>query len=132
MSPSRRVLIIEDDADNLDLVSFLVQRAGHQVFRASNGPDGINLAREYLPDLVLLDISMPDMSGWEVAQILRDEPATAQIRLVALSAYALPAHRRRAREAGLDGYITKPIDIATFSTELDHFMDGSALEVPGE
>jgi two-component system cell cycle response regulator DivK len=122
MTDGPRILIIDDDPDNLGLVSFLVSQAGYEVLNARNGRQGIEMARRESPDLILLDLSMPELSGWEVAQILKGDEKTSHIRLVALTALTLPSHHRRAREVGIQGYITKPIDIATFAGEIQQYL----------
>lgn len=117
-----RILIVEDNPDNLELVSFLIQRAGFEALQASNGVQGVAVARQYKPDLVLLDLAMPDMDGWTMARTLKSDPATKSIPLVALTAFSLPGDRRRALEAGCDGYLTKPIHVATFIKEISAYI----------
>ena len=109
-----RILIVEDNMDNYELVRFVLERAGYDVFLAVNGRDGVDAARLQKPDLILMDLGMPEMDGWQAAQKLKSSEATSSIPLYALTAHALPSERHRAIQAGYDGYVTKPIDMQTF------------------
>ncbi|NOY98047.1 MAG: response regulator [Chloroflexi bacterium] len=109
-----RILIVEDNFDNLALVRFLLEHADYEVLAAQNGRDGLAVARKERPDLVLMDLSLPKMDGWSATKAIKSDPKTAHIPLLALTAHTLPEDRRRAMQAGCDGYISKPIDIATF------------------
>ena len=111
MSPAR-ILLVEDNYDNLQLVRFLLERSGYQVVEAHNGKQGLDVARHERPDLILMDLSMPDMDGWEAARMLKADPQTSAIPLVALTAHTLPGDRKRAMEAGCDEYLSKPINVA--------------------
>lgn len=109
-----RVLIVEDNVDNFELVRFLLERAGYQVLSAVNGLDGVETARREQPDLVLMDISMPEMDGWKATAQMKAEETTRHIPVLALTAHTLPSERKRAIDAGCDGYISKPINVASF------------------
>jgi CheY-like chemotaxis protein len=109
-----RVLIVEDNMDNYELVRFVLERAGYDVFLAMNGRDGVAAARLQKPDLILMDLSMPEMDGWMAAEKLKADESTKTIPLYALSAHTLPSDRKRALDAGCDGYISKPIHMAGF------------------
>ncbi|HJR80631.1 MAG TPA: response regulator [Anaerolineales bacterium] len=104
-----RILIVEDNMDNYELVRFVLERAGYDVFLAVNGRDGVDAARLQKPDLILMDLGMPEMDGWQAAKKLKSTESTKSIPLFALSAYTLPNERQRALQAGCDGYLTKPI-----------------------
>jgi signal transduction histidine kinase len=106
----RRVLIIEDNRDSADSLSLLLQLGGHDVVVAYNGRDGIAQARRFRPDVVLCDLGLPGMTGFEVARALRDDPATATARLIAVSGYGQDEDQRRARAAGFDDHLIKPVD----------------------
>jgi two-component system CheB/CheR fusion protein len=106
--PPRRVLIIEDNEDAADSLRDVLEFAEHQVEVAYNGPDGILRARELKPDVVLCDIGLPGMSGYEVAKALRSEDALGSMHLVALTGYAQPEDQQRALEAGFDQHLSKP------------------------
>jgi two-component system, cell cycle response regulator DivK len=108
------ILVVEDNMDNYELVRFVLERAGYDVFLAINGRDGCTAARLQKPDLILMDLTMPEMDGWLAAEKLKADEITKSIPLYALSAHTLPIDRKRALEAGCDGYVSKPIHIETF------------------
>lgn len=109
-----RILVVEDNMDNYELVRFVLERAGYDVFLAMNGRDGVAAARLQKPDLILMDLTMPEMDGWLAAEKLKADEITKSIPLYALSAHTLPSDRKRALDAGCDGYISKPIHMAGF------------------
>ena len=119
-----RVLIVEDNWDTMELVRFLVKHAGYDALTARDGREGLDVARQQLPDLILLDLEMPQIDGWSAAKALKADPATSGIPLVAMTAYALPGDRRRALEAGCDAYIAKPLHVASFLQDLRRYLDG--------
>ena len=108
------ILVVEDNIDNYELVRFMLERAGYEVFLAMNGRDGVAAARLQKPDLILMDLTMPEMDGWLAAERLKADESTKSIPLYALSAHTLPGERKRALEAGCDGYVSKPIHMAGF------------------
>jgi two-component system, cell cycle response regulator DivK len=108
------ILVVEDNIDNYELVRFILERAGYDVFLAMNGRDGVAAARLQKPDLILMDLTMPEMDGWLAAERLKADESTKSIPLYALSAHTLPSERKRALEAGCDGYVSKPIHMAGF------------------
>ena len=110
----RRILIVEDNMDNYELVRFILERAGYDVFLAVNGRDGVDAARFQKPDLILMDLGLPEMDGWLAAEKLKADAATKSIPLFALTAHTLPGERKRAMMAGCDGYVSKPIHVDTF------------------
>ncbi|RPI86447.1 MAG: response regulator [Chloroflexi bacterium] len=122
MAPSK-VLVVEDNADNLALVRFLLERAGFQVFTAGNGLDGLRLARENLPNLILLDLAIPALDGWATARALKADESTRGIPIVALTAYTMPADQQRAMEAGCEGFIPKPINVVAFIKEVSSYLE---------
>lgn len=109
-----RVLIVEDNVDNYELVRFLLERAGYQVLSAANGIEGVVAAKREQPDLILMDLSMPELDGWNATVQLKADDVTCHIPVLALTAHTLPGDRKRAIEAGCDGYISKPINVASF------------------
>ncbi|MCZ6807865.1 MAG: hybrid sensor histidine kinase/response regulator [Deltaproteobacteria bacterium] len=116
-----RVLQIEDDPNNRRLVQKLLGAAGHEVIEAEGGVEGIRLARETLPDLVLVDINIPDLDGYEVTLRLRGIPALKDVPIVAITA---EADRDSTLAVGCDGFISKPIDAAHFAQTIDRFLKG--------
>jgi len=109
-----RILIVEDNMDNYELVRIVLERAGYDVFLAVNGRDGVDAARAQKPDLILMDMGMPEMDGWKATQKLKSDEETKTIPLYALTAHTLPHERKRALEAGCDGYLSKPIHMKGF------------------
>lgn len=103
------VLLVEDNPDNRDIYTTYLEFHGYRVTGTANGHDALELAQKERPDLVLLDISIPGMDGWTLTRRLKDDAETNGIPVIALTAHALPEHRERAREAGCDAYLTKPI-----------------------
>src|SRR5512143_4338481 len=109
-----KILVVEDSPDIRVLVRMLREAGGHEVLTAADGRAGIEAAREIRPDLVLMDLSLPIVSGWEAARAIKDDPATSSIPVVAVTAHAMHGDRERALAAGCDGFIAKPIDEETF------------------
>lgn len=109
-----RILIVEDNMDNYELVRFVLERAGYDVFLAVNGRDGVDAARAQKPDLILMDLGLPQMDGWNATRELKSNEETKSIPLYALTAHTLPSERKRAILAGCDGYVAKPIQIKDF------------------
>jgi DNA-binding response OmpR family regulator len=116
LAPPRRILIIEDNEDTREALRLQLQVAGHDVDVAATGPEGVKMAAVLQPDVVLLDIGLPGLDGYQVAQQLRT--ADYGPRLIAITGYGQPEDRERARNAGIEHYLVKPIDIA----ELAHLL----------
>ena len=119
-----RILIVEDNADNLELIRFILEAFGHTPLGATSGRDGVDAARRDRPDLILMDLQMPGMDGFEALEELRSDSSFAATPLIALTALAMVGDRERALRAGFDGYITKPIAPETFVSTLDEFLPG--------
>ena len=109
-SQRRRIVIADDNRDAADSLSLLLGLSGHEVQVAHLGETALSLARSARPDVVILDIGMPDMSGYDVARALREEPWATDLQLIALTGWGQDDDRRRAAEAGFDHHLTKPID----------------------
>jgi CheY-like chemotaxis protein len=109
-----RILIVEDNMDNYELVRIVLERAGYDVFLAVNGRDGVDAARAQKPDLILMDLGLPEMDGWNATRELKSNEETKSIPLYALTAHTLPSERKRALLAGCDGYFSKPIQMKGF------------------
>jgi two-component system CheB/CheR fusion protein len=107
-----RVLIIEDNRDAADSLQILLECLGHEAAVAYSGPEGVRLALAWQPDVVLADIGLPGLNGWQVAEQLRRDPALSQARLIAVTGYGTEADRARSRQAGFDYHLTKPCDPA--------------------
>jgi PAS domain S-box-containing protein len=123
-APARTVLYVEDNPANLELVEQLIaRRRDLRLLSASDGDVGLEYARAYLPEVILMDINLPGISGIEAMQALRADPATARIPIIALSANAVPRDIEKALKAGFSGYLTKPINVARFMTVLDDALE---------
>lgn len=118
---SNRVLVIEDNEENLYLVTFLLEKAGYEVAAARDGVTGVKRAQEIRPALILLDIQLPGMDGYEVARALRREPDLEKTPIVAVTSYAMGGDREQALAAGCTGYIEKPINPDTFLDQIRAF-----------
>lgn len=116
---SLQILLIEDNEQNRYLLSFLLQSRGHTVTHAIDGPAGLACARAAAPDVILLDIQLPTMHGYDVAQALRRIDTLHGTPIIAVTSYAMPGDREKALAAGCDGYIEKPIDPDTFAGEVE-------------
>jgi CheY-like chemotaxis protein len=106
-----RVLIVEDNVENRDMLARRLTRRGYAVTVAEDGPSGVTATRETLPDLVLMDLSLPQLDGWEATRRLKADPATREIPVIALTAHALAEDRAKALEAGCDEFDTKPVEL---------------------
>ena len=108
---SKRVLIVEDNFDNREIYAEILRHAGYEIIEAENGARGVEKARDHLPDLILMDLSMPLMDGWEAIAVLKADERTASIPVLAVSAHVvMDGDYRRAESAGFSSYITKPIE----------------------
>lgn len=116
------VLIIEDNEKNLYLATFILEKNGFQVVAARDGTSGIELAEKTNPDLILLDIQLPEMDGYMVARALKSNPRLAQVPIVAVTSYAMAGDRERILAAGCNGYIEKPINPDTFVDEIKNYL----------
>lgn len=122
---TRTVLLIEDNEQNRYLTCFLLERNGYRVVSAEDGVRGIQLAIELVPDLILLDIQLPSMDGYEVARTLREIEALKQTPIIAVTSYAMVGDKEKALASGCDGYIEKPINPDTFIAEITRFLPGN-------
>jgi two-component system cell cycle response regulator DivK len=111
-----KILVVEDNATNLRLSTFLLESEGHVVLSAVDAEHGVTMAREEQPDLVLMDIQLPGMDGLEATKLLKADPLTRAIPVVALTALAMKGDEERIRSAGCDGYIAKPVAYKNFLT----------------
>ena len=116
------ILIVEDDPKNLKLFRDLIQVSGYTTLEATDGKQGVELAREKKPDLILMDIQMPVMDGLEATKLLKNDDVTKDIPIVALTAYAMQGDEEKMREAGFDGYISKPIDVKGFLKKISEVI----------
>ena len=118
----KRILVADDDPDILSIVSMSLETQGYEVHKATNGREACDLAREHHPDLIILDMMMPVMSGYEAVAELKSQDDTRQIPIVGLSAKAMATDMERATDAGIDGYITKPFRIAQVLSVIEGYL----------
>lgn len=110
-----RVLVIEDNEQNRYLAAFLLERAGAELSFAKNGAEGVRVARESRPDIIVMDMQMPEMDGYTAARILTSEPETAGIPMIAVTSYAMAGDKGRAISSGFSDYLEKPFDPESFA-----------------
>ena len=118
------VLIVDDNEKNAKLARDVLRFAGFRTIEAGSGHAGFSLAVEQLPDVILMDIRLPDMEGTVVLRNLKDEPRTAQIPVVALTSFAMKGDRESFLEAGFDGYLEKPISVKAFPDQVRSYLEG--------
>jgi CheY-like chemotaxis protein len=119
----KRILIVDDNEMNRDVLSRRLQRKGYDVLLAPDGPQGLAAVRSHAPDLILMDLGLPEVDGWECARRLKADAATRQIPIIALSAHAMVGDREKALDAGCDEFDTKPIDFAGLLTKMNQLLD---------
>lgn len=119
---SAKILLVEDNENNRYLATFLLESQGFSVVHASNGHEALVRARETHPDLILMDIQMPEMDGYEAARLLRENHEFDQIPFVAVTSYAMVGDREKAMKLGFVGYIEKPIATDTFVAQITQFL----------
>ena len=115
----KRILVVEDNRDSADTLRLLLALYGYEVAVAHSGHDGVRAAQQHRPDVVLCDIGLPGLDGYGVARTLRGNPATAQARLIAVTAYGREEDRRRSHEAGFERHLVKPVDPDDLRRALD-------------
>ena len=121
---AKAILVADDDPDILSIVSMSLETQGYTVYKATNGREAVDLAKEHLPDLVLMDMMMPVVSGYEAVTELKADATTRDITIVGLSAKAMATDMERATDVGIDGYITKPFRIAQVLTVVEGYLQG--------
>ncbi len=117
------ILIVEDNLLNRKLVEAILKPLGYCLLTAVDGEEGIEVATRERPDLILMDLQLPKASGYDATEVLRSQPETAHITIVALTAHAMADERERALAAGCDGYITKPVDTRVFPGQVRQYLD---------
>ena len=121
-----RVLLVEDDEMNRDMLSRRLQRKGFEVLIATDGLQGVELADAGTPDLILMDMSLPQLSGWEAASRIKSNSKVQSIPIIALTAHAMESDRQRALNAGCDDYDTKPIDLPRLLDKMEKLLNKRA------
>ena len=121
----KRILYVEDNEDNVYMLRKRLTRAGFEVLVATDGEQGVAMARAESPDLVLMDLSLPLLDGWEATRRLKAMPETESIPVIALSAHAMVGDSERAIEAGCDDFDTKPVDFQRLMTKIQSFLEAN-------
>jgi two-component system cell cycle response regulator DivK len=121
---AKAILVADDDPDILSIVSMSLETQGYTVYKATNGREAVDLAKQHHPDLVLMDMMMPIVSGYEAVVELKADAATRDITIVGLSAKAMATDMERATDVGIDGYITKPFRIAQVLSVVASYLQG--------
>lgn len=122
-----KILLVEDNEMNGDMLSRRLQRLGYTVLIAHDGEQGLAMAYSEMPDLILMDISLPIMSGWEVTSLLKNNESTRHIPIIALTAHALLTDLQRASEVGCDDYDTKPVDLSRLDEKIQTLLVGKKV-----
>ena len=117
-----KILLVEDNEMNRDMLSRRLVKRGYEVVIAVEGEQGVALARRDSPDLVLMDMSLPVLDGWQATRLLKSDPATRQIPIIALTAHAMAGDREKAREAGCDDFDTKPVELPRLLSKIEGLL----------
>ena len=123
-----KILLVEDNEMNRDMLSRRLKKKGYEVAIAVNGQEGVDMASAEIPDLILLDMSLPVMDGWEAAKRLKGDPKTQRIPIIALTAHAMAGDREKSLEARCDDYDTKPVDLKSLLGKMETLLKGSPDE----
>jgi len=118
----KKVLVVDDNDTNLYLIRFILQKGGYEVIEASDGLEGVKLALEEKPDLVIMDIQLPGIDGHEATRRIRGEESEQDLPIIALTSFAMPVDKELALAAGCNSYLTKPIDVQTFIAEVNRYL----------
>jgi two-component system cell cycle response regulator DivK len=128
MENKAKILHVEDNPDNRLLVRRVLQAAGYTVLEASDARQALDVLRLQIPDLILMDINLPEIDGYTLTRQLKARPELANVPIIAMTAYALRGDRERSLAAGCDDYIEKPIDVDSLSKQIDRFLKQSASQ----
>jgi CheY-like chemotaxis protein len=120
---TKRILVVEDNKDNMTLIVDVLTSFDYGVIQAVDGETGVSLARSDVPDLILMDLSLPRMDGWTAARSIKEDAALKHIPIIALTAHAMIGDKERALQAGCDDYLSKPIDLAELARKLTHYLE---------
>jgi CheY-like chemotaxis protein len=118
-----KILLVEDNEMNRDMLSRRLVRSGYEVVMAVQGEEGVSLARSSAPDVVLMDMSLPVLDGWEATRRLKSDPSTRDIPIIALTAHAMTGDREKAREAGCDDFDTKPVEYTRLLSKIEGLLE---------
>ena len=123
-----KILMIEDNEQNRDALSRRLQRHGYDVITAIDGRQGITMAQAELPDLILMDLNLPDVDGWEATRMLKEAPETRAIPIMAMTAHAIAGDEERALQAGCDDYHAKPVEFQRLLTQIEALLAKTTRE----
>lgn len=121
-----KILVVEDNEMNLDMLTRRLSRRGHEILVATDGAQGVELAQKEKPALILLDMSLPVLDGWQATRQLKSDPEVKHIPIIALTAHAIAGDREKCLAAGCDEYESKPIKFPQLLAKIDMFLDGKA------
>ena len=127
-----KILLVEDNEMNRDMLSRRLQRKGYQVVLALDGQSGVEMTYAQAPDLVLMDMSLPVLDGWEATRRLKTDAAVRHIPVIALTAHAMSSDREKALEAGCDDYDTKPVELPRLLAKIEALLSGREIASAGE
>ncbi len=127
-----KILLVEDNEMNRDMLSRRLERKGYSVVMATDGQSGVEMALSEMPDLILMDMSLPVLDGWEATRRLKGDASTRHVPVVALTAHAMSSDRDKALEAGCDDYETKPVELPRLLAKIEALLSGSGLSGSGE
>lgn len=122
----KRILLVEDNELNRDMLSRRLKRRDFEVLMAENGELAVAMATKEVPDLILMDMSLPIIDGWEATRRIKADPATANVPIIALTAHAMESDREKAMEAGCDDYDSKPVDLPRLLGKIESLLAGEA------
>jgi two-component system, cell cycle response regulator DivK len=122
----KKLLLVEDNEMNRDMLSRRLARRGYEILVATDGSEGVAEATRHLPDLIIMDMSLPVLDGWESTRALKEQPETRSIPVLALTAHAMAGERERALEAGCNDYDTKPVDFTRLLGKIETLLSGSS------
>jgi two-component system cell cycle response regulator DivK len=125
-APQKRVLIVEDNELNMKLFNDLLEANGYAVIQTRDGLSALDLARQHMPDLILMDIQLPEVSGIEVTKWLKEDDSLKHIPVIAVTAFAMKGDEQKIREGGCEAYISKPISVVSFLQTIDGFLKQQA------
>lgn len=123
-----KILIIEDNEQNMYMLTFLLESENYEIIQAYSGTAGIEAAGNFIPDIILLDIQLPEMDGYTVAMRLRENDNLKNTPIIAVTSYAMPGDKEKALESGATGYIEKPINPDTFISQMESFLPPELLQ----
>jgi len=120
---AKKILVVEDTEDNRHIIRDLLSSAGYEMIEAVTGAEGVEMARTHVPDLILMDMQMPVLDGYEATRRIKAEPALAHIPVIAVTSYALSGDEEKTRAAGCDGYVAKPFSPRQLLAKVREFLD---------